>query len=178
MFSTTVAMKVNIIKSIRGLAALILALVLVLVPLSAKGANLSARQLINDGTSDLSAMDFSGQNLAELEISNMNLTQTNLSNTDLRNMVITDSTITDANLQGADFSYSIAYKVNFKGADLSDAVLVEAILLGSRLDDVNITGTDFSDAVLDRLQVQNLCTRASGVNSKTGVETRESLGCR
>ncbi|MEQ9371825.1 hypothetical protein [Coleofasciculus sp. F4-SAH-05] len=69
-------MKVSIIKSIQGLAALILALVLVLVPLSAQAANSSARQLINDGVSDLSAMDFSGQNLAELEISNMNLTQT------------------------------------------------------------------------------------------------------
>jgi uncharacterized protein YjbI with pentapeptide repeats len=69
-------------------------------------------------------------------------------------------------------------EVKLNGADLSDAVLLEAILLRSVFTDVNIAGADFSDAILDRAQIKELCQKASGINSKTGVNTRESLGCR
>ncbi|HAG79968.1 MAG TPA: hypothetical protein DCL61_02090, partial [Cyanobacteria bacterium UBA12227] len=60
---------------------------------------------------------------------------------------------------GANFTYGIAYLVDFTGADLSDAVLIEAIMLRSRFDNTNITGADFTDAVLDKVQVQKLCAR-------------------
>jgi uncharacterized protein YjbI with pentapeptide repeats len=43
---------------------------------------------------------------------------------------------------------------------------------------VNISGANFTDAILDEAQIQQLCQKASGVNSKTNVETRNSLGCR
>jgi uncharacterized protein YjbI with pentapeptide repeats len=84
----------------------------------------------------------------------------------------------ESSLHGADFTGGIAYLVDFKGADLRDAVLVEAIMLRSRFDETDITGADFTDAVLDGVQAYKLCARATGVNPKTGVETRESLGCR
>jgi len=39
--------------------------------------------------------------------------------------------------------------------------------------DANITGADFTDALIDRYQVTSNLRAADGVNSVTGVETRE-----
>jgi uncharacterized protein YjbI with pentapeptide repeats len=81
------------------------------------------------------------------------------------------------NLHGVDLTNGLAYLTSFNGADLSDAILAEAIMLRTSFDKANITGADFTLAVLDGDQVAKLCANASGVNSKTGVETRQSLGC-
>ncbi len=72
----------------------------------------------------------------------------------------------------------MADQVNFTGANLQDVNFTEAILLRSTFDDTDITGADFSDAILDGAQVKELCQKAKGVNSQTGIATRESLGCR
>ena len=82
------------------------------------------------------------------------------------------------NLHKADLTNAMMDQVNLTGSDLSDAVLIEALLLRTIFTDVDITGADFTDAVLDRGQIKELCGKASGVNSQTGVETRDSLGCR
>src|SRR5919202_337558 len=94
------------------------------------------------------------------------------------NSELTGKDFSGQTLIGTEFTNGIAYLVDLRGADLSDAVLVEAMMLRSRFDDAEITGADFTDAVLDNFQVKKLCARATGVNSKTGVSTRESLGCR
>lgn len=50
-------------------------------------------------------------------------------------------------------------------------------LLRSDLHGADVTNADFSDALLDKLQQQDLCKTASGRNPVTGVDTRKSLGC-
>lgn len=126
----------------------------------------------------LRGRDFSGQTLQLAEFSNANLERANFSRADLRGAVLSASILLAANLHGADLTNALVDQVNFTNADLSDTVLAETILLGSIFDGANIAGADFSDAILDGTQIRQLCAKASGINSKTSVPTRESLGCR
>ncbi|MEO1133866.1 MAG: pentapeptide repeat-containing protein, partial [Cyanobacteria bacterium J06639_1] len=59
-----------------------------------------------------------------------------------------------------------------------DANLTSAIFSKTTWTDVDVTGADFTDAILDRVAVNYLCETASGTNPVTGNDTRESLGCR
>jgi uncharacterized protein YjbI with pentapeptide repeats len=93
-------------------------------------------------------------------------------------VVISASILNHTNFHGANITQGLLDQVRFVNADLSDAVFVEAMMLRSTFKDVNIAGADFSDAILGKLQQKELCKIADGVNSKTGVATRDSLGCK
>ncbi len=159
------------------LATLLVLLSFLSFPLTAQAASSSSISR-SVGKELLSTKDFSGQTLIGAEFTNVNLENANFSNADLRGVVFSGSVIANASLHGVDFTNGIAYITDFTRADLSDALLVEAMMLRSQFDAANITGTDFTDAILDGTQVQKLCVRASGINSKTGVATRESLRCK
>lgn len=127
---------------------------------------------------ELKGRDFSGQQLRAAEFSNANLELTNFSAADVRGAIFSGSVATDANFHAADFTTGMLDSVSFTRSDLSDAVLVNTILLRATFDDANIAGADFSGAILDGAQARQLCKTAAGVNSKTGVATRDSLACR
>lgn len=145
-------------------------------PLSVMAASSAAIRAYDDA--DISGKDYSGQSLLQAEFSNANLKESDFSNADLRGTVFNGSVLSHANFHGANFSDGIAYITDFAGADLSDAIFDSAMMLKSNFRGADVTGADFSFALLDREQVLSLCEKAHGFNSMTGVDTRESLGCR
>ena len=159
------------------LSAFLLALILLVFPLPARAASSTAVTGSFD-SSDLTGSDFSGQNLELSEFTNVILEGADLSNAKLGGVVFNGSSVNNANLHGADLTNGLAYLTSFRGSDLTDAIFLEAIMLRCTFDGADITGADFSFAVLDGDQVKKLCANASGVNSKTGVDTRESLMCK
>ncbi|MEY3331935.1 MAG: hypothetical protein RLZZ176_235 [Cyanobacteriota bacterium] len=155
----------------------VLAVVVLFFPLSAQAASSSnvTSSLLNKV---VPGQDFSGQSLIGKEFTSVKLENTNFSNADLRGAVFNGALLDTVNLHGVDFSEGIAYLSRFKNADLSDAIFTDAMMLRSSFDQVNITGADFTNAILDMVQVKKLCLDASGVNSQTGADTRESLRCK
>lgn len=158
------------------LAAFLLALIVCSRPFPAQA--LDYPPPLSYSNAELSHKDFSGQTLRSAEFSNAHLESTNFAHADMQGAVLSASVLTMTNLQGADLTNAFMDQVKFLRTDLSDAILTDAILLRSTFQDIKIVGTDFTNAVLDGAQIKELCQVAEGTNSKTGINTRESLGCR
>jgi uncharacterized protein YjbI with pentapeptide repeats len=160
--------------------ALFFASILIFFPSHAiaAGGTSQYKPLLTYDNAELNGQDFSGQNLQTAVFTTAKLDQTNFSGTDLTGVVISSSTLNYTNLHGANLTQGLLDQVRFVNADLSDAIFFEAMMLRSTFKDVNIAGADFTDAILGKVQQQQLCKIATGVNPKTGVATRDSLECK
>ncbi|PZU97068.1 MAG: hypothetical protein DCE90_07990 [Pseudanabaena sp.] len=161
----------------------LLAIVLFLIPLAsltqltpiaeAASSTSVTKSILNEADGE----DFSGKSLIRAEFNNTTFKNINFTNADLRGALFNGVLLDGANLHGVNFSSGIAYVSRFKDVDLTDAILTDSNMLRSTFDNVNVTGADFTDALLSTQDIKKLCVNASGTNSKTGVDTRESLGC-
>tara|TARA_Y100001968_G_scaffold213843_1_gene196789 strand:+ start:1339 stop:1854 length:516 start_codon:yes stop_codon:yes gene_type:complete len=121
--------------------------------------------------------DMHGRDLNGYEFIKVDLRGVDLSESDLRGAVFNNSQLQGADLHGSDMKDVLAYSTDFEDADLTDANLSNALLMESSFKGAQIEGADFSDAIINRIQQRQLCLRASGTNSKSGITTDYSLGC-
>ena len=167
-----------LVAALRASLGVVVALALPLLLWSQPAAAITAPELRSQRSLQDLQPDMHGRNLQQQEFLKANLEGFNLSDTDLRGAVFNTANLQGANLHAADLEDAVAFASRFDNADLSDAVLRNAMLMNSKFTGAEIAGADFTDAVLDLPQQKALCGRADGVNSRTGVATRDSLNCR
>eukprot|EP00270_Netrium_digitus_P017557 TRINITY_DN646_c0_g1_i2.p1 TRINITY_DN646_c0_g1~~TRINITY_DN646_c0_g1_i2.p1 ORF type:complete len:326 (+),score=51.56 TRINITY_DN646_c0_g1_i2:73-1050(+) len=146
---------------------------------SAAGRYLSPRtqEQINESFANKNGADLSFQDLAGATFMEASLRGTDLHGSDLRGAMFTKAILYKANLEDADLSDALIDKAVLNEANLRNALLRGAWLALTDLGDADITRADFSEAIIHKFQLKQLCARAEGVNKRTGVSTRESLRC-
>ena len=118
-----------------------------------------------------------GKDLQNTEYVKYDLSGQDLGETNLQGAYMSVTTAANASFKGANMDSLIAYATRFDNADLSNAILTNSELLKSVFDGANIDGADFTDANLDLSARKSLCSRATGTNPKTGIDTLDSLEC-
>ena len=145
---------------------------LLINPISANALYPSDPSSVDGLKEDLHGADLQNNEYVKYDLSNQDLGEANLQGT-----YMSVTTAKNSSFKGANMKDLIAYAVRFDNADLSDANLTNGELMKSVFDGATIDGADFTDANLDLSQRKSLCERATGTNSKTGVDTADSLEC-
>jgi uncharacterized protein YjbI with pentapeptide repeats len=156
------------------LLGLLFSLLALLLPVGAAWAEFTG---VDYTLTNQNEADFSGQDLANTSFAGASGRHADFSGANLHGAILTQAAFPEASFRGADLSGVLMDKVDFSGADFTDALLSGVIAAGSNFSGATVTGADFSDALIDRVDQRALCSDAEGTNPVTGVETRLSLGC-
>lgn len=150
--------------------------VLLALPLPGLASDLDIQ--VFDHNQTLGGADFSGQDLVGAVFSKASCKGANFVKADLHNAQFDDTVLIEAVLDGANCRNVLATKAKFTRAQLRDVDFTNANLIAAvGLSTAEIEGADFSDALIEPAVQIKLCSKATGVNSQTGVSTRESLMC-
>lgn len=149
--------------------------------------------------SNCKGANFSGADLHNSQLDDTVLIEAVLDGADCENVLATKAKFQKASLRDVNFTNANLISAVFGATDIEGAgkldrfqvfdiflllpcrhciertVLTSTFLLSYRLR--FCVGTDFTDALIEPAVQKKLCLKASGTNSKTGVDTRESLMC-
>ena len=127
----------------------------------------------------IEGQDFSMQKLDTKEFRGSRGAGAIFKGTSLRSTSFFQADMSQADFSGADLTGASLEEAGLDGVSFKDSVMVSSYLTRTILDATDIEGADFSDAIMPEKTLKGLCSRddAKGVNSKTKVETRESLMC-
>ena len=169
--------KTPILSSLVAIVLFLMPLAIVTPVAHAAASTAAAGSLSEYENGNLDSKDLSGQDLNGAQFANARLKGTKFNNANLIGSVFSTSTLRETSFQGADMTQTIFDQVRLFDVDFSDTNLTDAMLLRAEFNGTTqVDGADFSDALLSPLQVKALCANASGTNSQTGMDTRETLG--
>jgi len=133
-----------------------------------------------DSLYDLRECQMIGANAGGFDISGALLANGDFSKVDFKEAQLSKVYAPGAKFDGADFTNGVIDRAYFKGASFRGTLFNNAVLSSSSFEEADLTGADFTEAYVGQFDQKKLCKnpKLTGENPKTGVDTRESAGCK
>jgi len=121
--------------------------------------------------------DFSGKDLTDSNFTLATIRSSDFSRTNLSGVRLFRTKFKEVTLEGADLRYATLDSAVFLESNLNDALLEGAFAYNAQFRNTSVEGADFTDVFLREDTQAQLCEIASGTNSQTGRDTRDTLMC-